>query len=223
MRVSKGLTRIRSVVPAHLPATPPPCPEKQGTVAVLDFTGITATGTGFRVTADGATSHPFAIGERLYDRLARDALRFFHLMRCGTSIDDPVYGRPAGHLGDRAVGMAFHRVHGTDWSPLPGRPHEDPTGRVLHRPSTTATLTWRPSPRTARACCAATTFRSRRGCSPPPARRTSRRDGIRPCWPPTTRAPSAAARTTTTISPRTSTGRRRSCGARPPTGRTAVT
>jgi endoglucanase len=38
------------------------------------------------------------------------------------------------------AGMAFHRVHGTDWPPLPGLPHTDPTERVLHRPSTTATL-----------------------------------------------------------------------------------
>jgi endoglucanase len=36
--------------------------------------------------------------------------------------------------------MAFHRVHGTEWSPLPGWAHEDPTERVLHRPSTSATL-----------------------------------------------------------------------------------
>jgi endoglucanase len=197
-------------------------------VHVLDFTGLDATGEGFRVEADGAVSHPFAIDDRLYDPLASDALRFFRLMRCGAPVDDPVHGRPAGHLGDRAVpawtgpdaerlypgwtptgtfdvsggwydagdygkyttsgalaewqllgtigllsgshddlshrirsecrwqldwllrmrvpagdplaGMAFHRVHGTEWSPLPGRPHEDPTTRVLHRPSTTATL-----------------------------------------------------------------------------------
>jgi endoglucanase len=38
------------------------------------------------------------------------------------------------------AGMAFHRVHGTEWAPLPCRPHEDPTTRVLHRPSTAATL-----------------------------------------------------------------------------------
>jgi endoglucanase len=38
------------------------------------------------------------------------------------------------------AGMAFHRVHGTCWSPLPGWAHEDPTPRVLHRPSTPATL-----------------------------------------------------------------------------------
>ena len=44
---------------------------------------------------------------------------------------------PAGHP---LAGMAFHRVHGTEWSPLPGWAHEDPTTRVLHRPSTAATL-----------------------------------------------------------------------------------
>jgi hypothetical protein len=44
---------------------------------------------------------------------------------------------PPGHA---LAGMAFHRVHGTTWSPLPGWAHEDPTPRVLHRPSTAATL-----------------------------------------------------------------------------------
>jgi endoglucanase len=42
--------------------------------------------------------------------------------------------------GQPLAGMAFHRVHGTVWSPLPGWAHEDPTIRVLHRPSTAATL-----------------------------------------------------------------------------------
>jgi endoglucanase len=42
--------------------------------------------------------------------------------------------------GDPLSGMAFHRVHGTRWSPMPGWAHEDPTERVLHRPSTGATL-----------------------------------------------------------------------------------
>jgi len=37
------------------------------------------------------------------------------------------------------AGMAFHRVHGTEWSPMPGWAHEDPTMRVLHRPSTRRT------------------------------------------------------------------------------------
>ena len=42
--------------------------------------------------------------------------------------------------GDPLSGMAFHRVHGTQWSPIPGWAHEDPTERVVHRPSTGATL-----------------------------------------------------------------------------------
>ncbi len=42
--------------------------------------------------------------------------------------------------GQPLAGMAYHRVHGTRWSPLPGWAHEDPTPRVLHRPSTAATL-----------------------------------------------------------------------------------
>jgi endoglucanase len=42
--------------------------------------------------------------------------------------------------GDPLSGLAFHRVHGTEWSPMPGWAHEDPTERVLHRPSTAATL-----------------------------------------------------------------------------------
>jgi endoglucanase len=204
-------------------------------VHVLDFTGLTVEGIGHRIEAAGHLSHPFAVGWRLYEPLAADALRFFHLMRSGTHIHDDVYGRPAGHArqapwGDLAVpawtgpdaealypgwdcagtfdvsggwydagdygkyvtsgalaawqllsvlhlldpaqhgtglrdtivdecrwqldwllrmqvpageplaGMAFHRVHGTRWPPLPCRPHEDPTERVLHRPSTGATL-----------------------------------------------------------------------------------
>jgi endoglucanase len=38
------------------------------------------------------------------------------------------------------AGLAFHRVHGTEWAPLPCWPHQDPTTRVLHRPSTAAGL-----------------------------------------------------------------------------------
>lgn len=38
------------------------------------------------------------------------------------------------------AGLAFHRVHGVTWSPLPGWPHLDPTARVVHRPSTPAAL-----------------------------------------------------------------------------------
>jgi endoglucanase len=210
-------------------------------VHVVDFSGLTAPGTGYRVVIGNQRSHRFRIAEDLYDSVACDALKLFYLLRSGCPIDEqraPGYGRPAGHSGvppnqgDTAVpawngpeaarlypgwaptdrfdvsggwydagdygkytvsgsiavwqllnlidllrrvpnrrevisqpalieecrwqldwllrmqvppdqplgGMAFHRVHGSEWSPLPGLPHEDPTIRVLHRPSTAATL-----------------------------------------------------------------------------------
>jgi endoglucanase len=70
-------------------------------VHVLDFSGVPTKGSGWRLTADGTTSHPFQIGEHPYDTLRDDALSCFYLMRSGCSIDDeraPGYGRPAGHL-----------------------------------------------------------------------------------------------------------------------------
>jgi endoglucanase len=42
--------------------------------------------------------------------------------------------------GEQHAGLAFHRVHDTEWTPLPLLPHEDPAPRVLHRPSTAAGL-----------------------------------------------------------------------------------
>jgi endoglucanase len=42
--------------------------------------------------------------------------------------------------GSPHAGLAFHRVHGTEWAPLPCWPHADPTTRVLHRPSSAAAL-----------------------------------------------------------------------------------
>jgi len=71
-------------------------------VHVLDFSDLSSVGTGWRLVADGATSHPFPIGDGLFDDVREDALRFFYLMRSGCPIDDalvPGYGRPAGHVG----------------------------------------------------------------------------------------------------------------------------
>ncbi len=213
-----------------------PEPTSGFAVHVLDFSDL-REGVGFTVEVGGALSRPFAVSAELYRPLARDALAFFYLQRCGTAIDEvraPGYGRPAGHPGDVAVpawtgedadqlypgwscpgrfdvsggwydagdhgkyvtsgalpasqllatvellrrrgartswsmrtesllleecrwqldwllrmqvpagsphaGLAFHRVHGTEWAPLPCWPHLDPTLRVLHRPSTAAAL-----------------------------------------------------------------------------------
>jgi endoglucanase len=38
------------------------------------------------------------------------------------------------------AGMAHHKIHGRSWTPLPQLPHEDGQGRVLHAPTTAATL-----------------------------------------------------------------------------------
>jgi endoglucanase len=68
----------------------------------LDFSRFRHKGTGYRLTVDGETSHPFTIGTRLYERLRLDALRFYYTQRSGTEILDelrPGYGRPAGHVG----------------------------------------------------------------------------------------------------------------------------
>ncbi|MEU4396204.1 glycoside hydrolase family 9 protein [Kribbella sp. NPDC023855] len=214
-----------------------PEPTSGQSVHVLDFSATRHRGDAFRLEVGGMQSHPFRIGNVPYRQLGADALRVLTLLRSGTPVADPVYGRPAGHLGvlpnrgdiavpawtgpeaerlypgwrcegrfdvsggwydagdygkyvtsgaialwqllrtldllaalevddptlqaglldecrwqldwvlrmqvpspDPLAGMAFHRVHGTEWSPLPGWAHEDPTERVLHRPSTSATL-----------------------------------------------------------------------------------
>ncbi|MEV0730179.1 glycoside hydrolase family 9 protein [Polymorphospora sp. NPDC050346] len=72
-------------------------------VHTITFTGHTAPGTGYRLTADGETSHPFDITGDLYDQLRSDALQFFYVQRSGIEIDGDLvgaeYARPAGHLG----------------------------------------------------------------------------------------------------------------------------
>jgi endoglucanase len=71
-------------------------------VHTIDFSGLTAAGTGYTLTADGETSYPFAIGD-VYDRLRSDSLQFFYIQRSGIAIDGALvgeeYARPAGHVG----------------------------------------------------------------------------------------------------------------------------
>jgi endoglucanase len=223
-----------------------PEPTSGQSLHLLDLTALTTVADGYRVEVGTDSSHPFRVGSDLYDRLSRDAVGLFYLLRSGTPIladRAPGQDRPAGHVGvppntgDTAVrgwtgpdanrlypdwrptgtfdvsggwydagdygkyvvsggislwqllhllrllrqhrdttapagvgvvpesvvveecrwqldwllrmqvppghqyaGLAFHRVHGSQWSPLPGRAHEDPTTRVLHRPSTAAAL-----------------------------------------------------------------------------------
>lgn len=71
-------------------------------VHVIDFSSVTATGSGFTLEADGETSYPFAISSDVYKDLRADAMTFFYTNRSGIAIDDalaPGYGRAAGHVG----------------------------------------------------------------------------------------------------------------------------
>ncbi len=71
-------------------------------VHVLDFSGLTMQGAGFRIESADQCSYPFEVTSRVYDMLRTDALGFFYVMRSGTPILDniaPGYGRPAGHAG----------------------------------------------------------------------------------------------------------------------------
>ncbi|GAB3061476.1 glycoside hydrolase family 9 protein [Micromonospora schwarzwaldensis] len=71
-------------------------------VQTVDFSAYRTPGTGYRLTVDGETSHPFDISGTLYDRLRADSLQFFYAQRSGIAIDGDLigdeYARPAGHL-----------------------------------------------------------------------------------------------------------------------------
>ncbi|QNP74488.1 glycoside hydrolase family 9 protein [Streptomyces roseirectus] len=71
-------------------------------VHTVDFGGYRRPGTGYTLTADGETSRPFDIGTAAYERLSRDAVKYYYTQRSGVAIRDdlrPGYGRAAGHVG----------------------------------------------------------------------------------------------------------------------------
>ncbi|MFG1675928.1 glycoside hydrolase family 9 protein [Micromonospora sp. NPDC049282] len=71
-------------------------------VQTVDFSAYRTPGTGYTLTVDGETSHPFDISGTLYDRLRADSMQFFYAQRSGVAIDGDLigdeYARPAGHL-----------------------------------------------------------------------------------------------------------------------------
>ena len=73
------------------------------TVFQVDFSSLTLPGH-YTVQVNGVSSFPFVVGINPYLSIARDALRCFSLIRCGTAIDDPATGlkHPACHLKDAA-------------------------------------------------------------------------------------------------------------------------
>ena len=52
-------------------------------VQTVDFSAYRTPGTGYTLTADGETSHPFDISGAVYDRLRADSLPFFYTQRSG--------------------------------------------------------------------------------------------------------------------------------------------
>ncbi|WP_067970466.1 glycoside hydrolase family 9 protein [Nocardiopsis trehalosi] len=71
-------------------------------VHTIDFGGFTTPGTGYTLTADGETSHPFDVSGDAYEELRVDSLSMYYPQRSGIAIDDaiaPGYGREAGHVG----------------------------------------------------------------------------------------------------------------------------
>jgi endoglucanase len=72
-------------------------------VHTIDFSSVTAGGTGFTLQADGEASHPFDISGTAFKQLRSDALQFFYIQRSGIAIDGSLVGdqfaRPAGHVG----------------------------------------------------------------------------------------------------------------------------
>ncbi|MBV2365880.1 glycoside hydrolase family 9 protein [Streptomonospora nanhaiensis] len=77
-------------------------PSSGENVHSIDFGDYTGEGTGYTLTADGATSHPFDISGAFYEDLRVDALSLYYPQRSGIEISDeimPGYGREAGHVG----------------------------------------------------------------------------------------------------------------------------
>jgi endoglucanase len=94
-------------------------------VQTIDFSSWPRAGTGFTLTADGATSYPFPIDPHIYDSLRHDSKTFFYTQRSGTPILDsvaPGYGRAAGHIGvapnqgDTAVPCLAPAVFDDGWT-----------------------------------------------------------------------------------------------------------
>ncbi|MEE6259132.1 glycoside hydrolase family 9 protein [Plantactinospora sonchi] len=90
--VASGQTTPRGVDPASAQ-----------NVHSVDFSGYRTPGSGYTLTADGETSHPFDISADVWKQLRSDSLQFFYIQRSGIAIDGDLvgeeYARPAGHLG----------------------------------------------------------------------------------------------------------------------------
>jgi endoglucanase len=70
----------------------------------VDFSELSTPDT-YTISVNNKESHSFTISDSVYNRLFRDALRCFYLIRCGLAENDPITGinRLACHLNDALV------------------------------------------------------------------------------------------------------------------------
>ncbi len=70
--------------------------------ARADFSAFKKPGT-YTIQSGEHESFPFVIGDAVYTPLLTDALRYFTLSRCGTPVEDSVFGHPACHVGKARI------------------------------------------------------------------------------------------------------------------------
>ena len=91
----------------------------------LDFGTLRTEGDGYRLQVGERTSRPFAVSDRPFQQLNRDAFAFFYQNRSGIPIlaehvDHADLARPAGHTPDSATCFSGPDVRGNVW---PGCDH----------------------------------------------------------------------------------------------------
>lgn len=96
----------------------------------IDFSGVRAEGSGYRLQVGNQASRPFDIARDPYARLPYDALAYFYHNRAGTPIEARLVGerwaRPAGHPQERVTCISGKDTNGNRW---PGCPYTiDVTG-----------------------------------------------------------------------------------------------
>lgn len=71
-------------------------------VAPADFSSFKQKGT-YTVRSGGSESFPFVIDDNPYSDMMYDALRYFTLARCGTEVEDDVFGHAECHTGQATI------------------------------------------------------------------------------------------------------------------------
>lgn len=93
---------------------------------LIDFSGFSGSGDGFRLHVGARASRAFAIRPGLYAPLKKAALNYFYQSRAGTPIEARYAGgerwaRPAGHPHDVATCVAGTDEKGNAWPGCAGR------------------------------------------------------------------------------------------------------